>query len=361
MKDILPELNNKDYIENLGFTYDIHFCRKEEIGDLVDFINQYWKRNHIFVRSRELLDWQHFDTVNKRYNFVLARHRESGEIHSVLGFVPTSQFDSSIENVEIWPCIWKSRDDIAVKGLGVSLYYYMKSHLKIETIAILGISEIALSIYKHWNFSTGKIEQYYYPNMQHREVLAKCMHTAGPVEKIDDRWGIKELSVDEYQALETSRSIFSGMSRYKSKNYYVNRYYRHPVYQYVFYGIIKDQKIDSLFVARECGYGENKCLRIVDYIGDKESLVPIRYELKELMIRKDYEYIDFMVVGMKPEIMERAGFINRKKNPDTIIPNYFEPFLQENIDLDYAFKSVNPKAEILFYKADADQDRPNDI
>ena len=72
-----------------------------------------------------------------------------------------------------------------------------------------------------------------------------------------------------------------------------------------------------------------------------------------------YEYIDFVVVGADYDVLKKAGFINRKEHPETIIPNYFEPFLKKNIDLDYAFKSVDPEAMALFYKADADQDRPN--
>ncbi len=359
MKDILPELNHKEYIENLGITYDIHFCGKEEVEDLIEFIDLYWKKDHIFVLSRSLFDWQHYDSKKERYNFVVARSRKNGEIHSILGFVPTSQFDDSIERTQVWPCIWKSRDDIHVKGLGVSLYHYMKTHLDIETIAILGISEIALSIYKHWNFSTGKIEQYYYPNMEHTENLSCHMQKPDPMEKPDREWGIKEVAADEYEKLEENHRIFHEISVYKSKNYYINRYYRHPIYQYLFYAIMNGGNIDSIIVARECGNGTSRCLRIVDCIGRIDHLPNIRWDLRQLMIQHNYEYIDFVTVGIQPDILKKAGFIDRKSNPKTIIPNYFEPFLHKNINLDYAFKSVDPNVELLFYKADADQDRPN--
>ena len=359
MRDILTELNNKNYISDLLVDYDIHFCKEDEVDELVIFINKYWRKDHIFVLSRKLLDWQHHDVINNRYNFVIAKNKKSGEIHSILGFVPTYQFDSGIKYVEVWPCIWKSRDDIHVKGLGVSLYYYMKSNIEIETISILGISEVALSIYKHWNFATGKIEHYYCPNMKQAEVLSSNREEGLSV-KGRSNWGIRKITIEEYKAINSNAKVFDKINRYKSKEYYVNRYFKHPIYTYDFYAIENGQ-ISSIIIARECGNNESKCLRIVDFIGDENDLIHVGSSLKALMNEMKYEYIDFVVVGIQTDILKSAGFVNRKDNPSTIIPNYFEPFLKVNIDLDYAFKTDNPEVEALFYKADADQDRPNMI
>ena len=359
MKDILPELNGKDYIQDLAADYDIHFCQEDEVDELIDFIHKHWRANHIFVLSRALLDWQHHDAQNKRYNFVMARHRASGEIHSILGFIPTNQFDPSIEAIQIWPCIWKSREDISVKGLGASLYYYLKTHIKIETIAALGNTEVALGIYKHWKFSTGKIEQYYLPNTCATEILSSHMKKIPLVDGSDEGWEIKPLTLDRYKMVDSQHKIFRCISKYKSKAYYINRYFNHPIYKYLFYAIMKNHSIESILVMRECGNGSSNCLRIVDYLGDLDNLCHIKYDLQQLMLKHNYEYIDFVVIGIVPGTLEKAGFVYRKDTPDTIIPNYFEPFQKENVDLDYAFKSVDPKAEVLFYKADADQDRPN--
>ncbi len=359
MKDILPELNNKDYIMKLDEQYDFHFCRKDEVEELVEFIDEYWRKNHIFVISRELLDWQHFDKVNDRYNFVIAKHKESGKIHSILGFVPTYQFDEKIEAIEIWPCIWKSRKDIHVKGLGVSLYYYLKSNIPVETFSILGISEIALSIYKHWNFTTGKIDQYYYPNKNASEVISsdrvcnsdECTHVEG--------WCLKEIGMDEYVNIDINSELFNSLNKYKSKNYYINRFFTHPIYKYKFFALIFDGCYKTIFISRECEADNIKCLRIVDCIGDITNIGNVRYELEALMQNNNYEYIDLISAGISNSVMQKTGFINRKNNPDTIIPNYFEPFLKKNIDLDFAFKTIDNEISPIFFKADADQDRPN--
>ena len=79
------------------------------------------------------------------------------------------------------------------------------------------------------------------------------------------------------------------------------------------------------------------------------------------MQNNNYEYIDFVEVGLDKECLINAGFINRKEYENVIVPNYFEPFVQENIDLDYAYKTVVNDSRTIFFKADADQDRPNII
>ena len=359
MKDILPELNGKDYIEALPESYDIHFCRNDEVDDLVAFLDTYWRKNHIFVLSRQLLDWQHYDRVNDRYNFVLARNRASGEIHSILGFVPTYQFAPEIRAVEIWPCIWKSRDDVHVKGLGVALYHYLKVNIPIETISILGISAIALSIYKHWNFQTGTIEHYYYPNMQASEALSAGREAVDAVTENLPGWTLRPISLNEYSAIDGNDALFASVSRYKSKAFYINRYFRHPMYTYQFLAVSDPERIRAILVVRECAAEAGKCLRVIDYLGPVAVLKNVRHGIQRLLAENGYEYMDFMQVGISDTVMKEIGFLNRKDNPNTVIPNYFEPFAKENIDLDYAFKTVDPTAPCLFYKGDADQDRPN--
>lgn len=75
MSDILPELNGKEYYKNIEDNYNIHFCSIGEVDKLVDFLKKYWRENHIFVLSRKLLDWQHLDEGNNRYNFVVAKEK----------------------------------------------------------------------------------------------------------------------------------------------------------------------------------------------------------------------------------------------------------------------------------------------
>lgn len=359
MCDILPELNGKDYIVDVNEKYDIHFCKMNEVDELVDFLDKYWRKDHIFTLSRKLLDFQHRDEACDRYNFVIAKNRVSGEIHSILGFVPTYQFDKEIKDVEVWPCIWKSRDYIPVKGLGVSLYHYLKENIQIETISILGISEIALSIYKHWNFSTGKMEHFFLPNFAKKDfhILKGKFIPSTPERK--DSMKLEEMGQTEFEKLD-EMDLLNSMNRYKSKKYYINRFFKHPMYEYRFLAIKEEDSTKLVLTARVCTVNEFSCLRIVDCIGDISVLKNVTHALQKYMENEDLEYIDFIEVGLDEESLIHAGFINRKQT-DAIVPNYFEPFLQENIDLDYAYKTVLEEKNAIFFKADADQDRPNMI
>ena len=361
MKDILPELDGKEYTAKIYEDYDIRFCREDEYEDIRVFFRDYWKEKHIFVLSKAVFDFQHLDKENHRYNFVIARDKSSNEIHAILGFVPTSQFDSSISRTMVWPCIWKNRKDVNRKGLGVTMYYYLKTHVEIETISILGISEIALSIYKHWNFETGKIEQYVMPNFVAEDHLAKGLSEVYKsfFDDSEDVLSLEEIGLEDYLEIPDSSEIFKCYGIYKSKEYYVNRFFKHPVYKYEFLAIKDDTNICAVIIARRCGDGNYNCLRIVDYIGNIKCLSAIKQQLQKYLQVNELEYVDFVEVGLSDDELRAAGFINRKDFSEIIVPNYFEPFLQENIDLDYAFKTIASDSKQVFFKADADQDRPN--
>ena len=369
MDDILKELNSKEYIHSLGDEYDIRFCRTDEAPELQRFIDTHWKKRHIFAHSKELLDWQHYDKEHDRYNFMVSKHRKSGEIHSILGFVFSTQFDPSIEETQLWPCIWKVRDDVHIKGLGISLYYYLKEAIPIETISILGISDIALSIYKSWGFQTGLMEHYFILNDQISDYQMVKTETSfasdQPMEPrlsavtgtvpVSSDYDCRLEELDEEHFIAAAESLT--LPRYKSTPYYLNRFFRHPVYQYDIYGVFSGNSIQCILITRICRSGEACCIRIVDSIGPEEGILGVYRPIKDLLLKKNAEYLDFVAAGRNESLLLKAGF--QKKYGGMVLPHYFEPFLLKNIELSYAFKTISPDASKIFYKADADQDRPN--
>ena len=44
-----------------------------------------------------------------------------------------------------------------------------------------------------------------------------------------------------------------------------------------------------------------------------------------------------------------------------VIPNYFEPFEQKNIDIKFAYKTAQSLPPVRLFKADGDQDRPSEL
>jgi len=104
--------------------YHIRICTAEDRPSLINFIHTYWKPNHVLAASMELLDWQHFDEIKQRYNFVLAQHLKTQEIHGVLGFISPQHFDPGIKEGDIWLTTWKVRQEVARVGLGLALYRF---------------------------------------------------------------------------------------------------------------------------------------------------------------------------------------------------------------------------------------------
>lgn len=358
LADILPQLNNKPYFEDLKTDYEILFCPVTDVDKLIEFIDSHWRKDHPFVLSRELFDWQHFDKKNNRYNFIIAKHKASGEIHSILGFLPTSQFDPEIQHLKIWPCIWKVREDIKVKGLGTYLYCFLKNELPVQTLSILGISEIALSIYQHWGFSTGKIQHYYMLNesKERLELVLNQPTTSAVSEDTKTNTPFIDLSVEDFEKLPDS--MFASISKFKSKTYYINRFYKHPIYKYMVKGTYQDGELSNVLFLRNCPAKSSSALRIVDFIGKEEGLSNNQPNFSKLLTETGADYLDFVNVGLNSDNLKRAGF-NNKADSSIVLANYFEPYLQENIELDYAHKTVASDDQLTFVKGDSDQDRPN--
>ena len=74
---------------------------------------------------------------------------------------------------------------------------------------------------------------------------------------------------------------------------------------------------------------------------------------------KIVEYIDFYYHGIPDRYLIKTGFKIRKNNSKIVIPNYFEPFLRENIEINYAVKKTSYLYKQFLFKGDCDQERPN--
>ena len=67
--------------------------------------------------------------------------------------------------------------------------------------------------------------------------------------------------------------------------------------------------------------------------------------------------------SLSTENLEASNFILRQAFDDLVVPHYFEPFVRENIDLNYAIRlrSDTDLNNVRLFKGDGDQDRPSQI
>ena len=141
----------------------------------------------------------------------------------------------------------------------------------------------------------------------------------------------------------------------KKDEWYINkRFFSHPVYKYLVWKITGANE-SGLLVGREVEVNDAKILRIVDFLGNPNLLDGLYTEFRKMLEKNNYEYIDFYVYGIEDAHLENAGFILKTEEDRVIIPNYFEPFDQRNIEI-YGTSEIS---NIRACKADADQDRPN--
>ncbi len=340
--------------------YDIRLCRPEDIERLIAFIDHYWQKDHIFTKCRELLDWQHYDREHGRYNFVLAIHKKTNEIHGVIGFILSSIYDRHITTPIRWGVLWKVREDIGAKGLGMALKYYLEKHVPAPYVGGVGLSRFSKGINQKMEEEVGKLDLFYMLNSYMEHFQLAQLHSRILFEKPKGEAACHFREVSEEHFLEKDKSYFHFLPPHKSPRYYVGRYFRHPIYQYHFTEIpAKQHRPGACFVWRVCEHMGHRCIVIVDYMGKAQHLAGHYADFQRLLAAQQAEYISFFQKGLDEQFLCEAGF-RKRLGDEIVIPVYYEPFLKQNVDLDYHYFAAPKATEGRFiFKGDADQDRPN--
>ncbi len=322
----------------------------DDIPDIMKFIDDYWKKDHILAKSRDFFEYQHY--YNNEVSFIVAEKTITKELEGILGYILYSEENKR----DLFGAIWKVKSN-KYPMLGMKMQIYAVKNLNAKTFSAVSLNPATLDMHRRWGATLGKLRQYY--------ILArKDQYKIAKIEKVNIgkyNEDLKQYRLSSKTAEGCLNSIcrwekINGKMPLKSFNYIKHRYFHHPVYIYQKFAIYDEDKILGLLIAREIECNNEKVLRIVDYLGDVKAIAHVGQDLHKLLIDKGYEYIDFYLFGIESEILFDAGFVERDENDKNIIPNYFEPFVQENIDIVFY---TSTKDNILLFKGDGDQDRPN--
>jgi len=332
----------------------IKIADKSDLELIMQFIDHEWKKDHILSRDRNFFLYEHGN--NDQINFVISKD-ESGNIIGVLGFIKASSQNDS----DLWTVIWKVAKGSNSPMLGVELLEYLRG-MNPRSIMSPGINTATIGIYNFLGIDTGVMDHYVFVNPKiidfkiaqfpnEMKGLPSCQF------EMNKSYNLKKLSADEVSRYNFE--LYLDSIPYKDKSYFIKRYFNHPIYVYDVYGLTYENKILALLVTRQVSVGDAFALRIVDFIGDEFLLENVRHELKELVEVGMYEYMDFVCYGFNEMALARSNFkkIDLDKN-DIIVPNYFSPFLRENIKIHF-FADVKKNAAFKICKADGDQDRPS--
>ncbi len=335
----------------------ISIASLSDVDEIRDFIHEEWKKNHILARDRNFFEYEH--VVGDRVNFVLAR--DNGVICGVLGFIPTAKTLVS----DVATVIWKVSSTCSNPILGIELLNFLQDQPNVDTVFSVGINSKTIGIYKYLEMFTGKLEQYVLINRSlDRFVIGKFSKSAlgesvDPIASEED-FSVRKLTrSDDLGSFPFEQGTNENHTPSKDSVYFTKRYWEHPVYKYSIFGVFRGQKLESVLVTRIQEWKGSKVLRVVDFYGHESALPMFGSFLRCFLEAENLEYADFYSFGLSSAMLQRSGFqLVPLDQEDLVVPNYFSPFLQENIPIHFFAATQNPEVLRLF-KGDGDQDRPS--
>jgi len=351
---------------------EICFAKTSDEPQVLRFLQEHWRADHIFVTNPELMRWQHEspDAPGRAITFVLGRRinaDESSEILALLGYIPFRRFDPEANWTELSLAIWKIRDDAGTPGLGLQLLKTIQRNLTPALICAIGTSQVVRPIYKALGYKVGALSQAaLFPvsatlgETVATGVPAIARRTIGEDAGVVIRPVIGE-SLPDGILIATVNTLSNENLPRKSWNYLLNRYVRHPYYEYEIRTVTSDGHLRAILVWRRVLAPTGYILRIVDVIGDANVLARCGATLRRELVTANCEYMDLMHWGVSSEALRSGGFVSPEDHPELVLPNYFEPFERRNVEIEIAFR-IDPKLadkRIFLYRADSDQDRPN--
>jgi hypothetical protein len=341
--------------------FKLETCSHKSVEELCEYIDSDWVKNHIFVKSRLLLDWQHLNN-NSDYNFIIARELSSGEVCGVLGFIFTSHFSIELKSErDVWLAIWKVREGSKYSGLGLKLLAYLKRDYKVKTICSIGLSKTVVPMYKFLKFEVGQLKQFVLINESFSNYNVLEIGSYSPSSaKNSGAYSLKKFNENDLLSIPKSGSdeIFNSYPK-KNIEYIINRYVKHPIYSYEIYSIEYHGVIKGLIVTRIIKINDSNVMRIIDFQGEFKSLSYLNSYFENIVVKNKCEYIDFVQKGIPDKYLIEGGFVAVEDVEGLIVPEYFEPLVKKNLTLDYA--RLGHDGDFFLCKGDADQDRPSQI
>lgn len=335
--------------------YNYRLANVDDADTIMKFIREEWAENHILGNDKAFFMWQY---GRKEYhdnfglNFVLMTDK-TGRLLGIIGFI---SYDEN--NQYISTTMAKVLPGALLPMSGVEL---VKRQMNIvgerENFASGTNNKTMLPLYERvFLHKTGIMQQYYILNP---DVKKYVIARVGENEHCKD-FRITEYSIMEFQNYNDISALYdfdevNENMPVKSKEFIKKRYFEHPIYTYKKWIIRNErQRCVGILFGREIVQNGAKILRFVDYRGNLRHLSKIGLPLHNLMIENRYEYLDLMASNLSEYHMDEAGFTLLDPDGKTVIPNYFEPFVQSNIKNYYQTKN-----DIVIFKADGDQDRPS--
>jgi hypothetical protein len=345
----------------------IKFAKKKDIIKIQKFIKFHYKKNHILARNQKLFEWLYIDKIS---NCTLAL--KNNKIVGVYLYIPLKKFDEKLNKERhVFGSLWVIKDfknhvvkNLERENVGIALRLFYKTYelLKPKLVVASGMDPRLCAFHNLKKYKLSKLNHHFIvsPYIKKTKIIKNFIFSNKSKKRGKNKTKISFKKICNAKELKnlSINSLFRYQIPLKSKIYLINRYLNHPFYKYHIY-VISKEKIINICILRIIKFKNTNVIRFVDYVGSNRSFTILNPFFHEILNIYKAEYLDFYSHGIPLNILKKAGLKNRNENEKLIIPSYFEPFINKNIDVVVGYKKFNIKGEIRIFKADSDQDRPN--
>jgi len=345
--------------------YDFKIASTDDADRILFFIKRHWQENHIFVIRPDFFQYEFRNPdETKQFNFVICEKKITKCLIAIHGFIPYS-FHAFHNHV--CGAITVVDKLSAIPMLGIELMKQFVQLTNYTTYCGIGTNPktmvpIARSIFKR---HVGKMEHYYRLNPNNIDFKVASIGNRDSNASYSSTLNIphqNQAKLIRYNSIEEVKKNFDLERKYRNlplkQDWYIQkRFFKHPIYNYTIFGVSINDSCRAILIAREVLAFESKILRFVDFIGDTAAIAHLRQAVTQILIEGHYEYIDFISHGLDQQLFLSSGFTRKDESDVNIIPNYFEPFERQNVEV--WFEKTD--RDMALFRADADGDRPSKI
>jgi hypothetical protein len=370
------------------------YARLDEYPAIAGFLNDYWAKDHIYVRDKPLFDWTfRHDRLWPDSGYCFALAEDNSELVGILGGIPYVFNSFGKSSPGVWIANYVIRPDHRKGSTALQLLSQFRKP-SLHSVIASGINPATSAIYR---VLRGEVLPYIprrvaiLPGATDR--MEKLLLTAYPdwtaerAQALAQPFGLKELrhqggahgqglpanwDENDWPAI-ASRTI--GVAR--DSRYLTWRYVEHPRFQYRFLTIPEGRRtgllvwrLETIHRATEQGMEDvGRIGRIVELLPaspeNAQSLLSVA--MRQMCTEGAFAADFYGYHGETNSYLDAAGFRDTRNHPDgERIPSRFQPldgkgggilsamFLSEN-----APKFDDPACPWYWTKSDSDQDRPN--
>lgn len=359
--------------------------RVDEVAVLQDFLRVHWNENHAFVRSRELLLWQHSTNPFKagsayaddELTFLGSWDRE--DLIAVLGEIPLDFTIRGRVQRGTWLALWKNRAEKEHGSAGLQLFHRITSGSAVF-VGGIGINERVRLAYRLFRFQLFEDLPLYLvlnPEVESAMVRKKqsfseetgaryFAHTPAPEISPGYRIESGPAAASEWDVFwSQARNDIVGTDR--SSSYMRWRYLLHPHYRYDWVRVYDDR--DALIAAGvyriEEAMGE-RVMHVVEFLGDTKASTQLAKALCGVMREQCASFLAFRCARARSFApwLEVGGACYELGDPAYEVPSLFQPVVPEYHPLVWGYRVASDidretLEDCYVTRSDGDQDRPS--